>query len=106
MFNGQCSIFLLVSDFASFWALPRKKYLARQEKFSACAGRKFRFFSLTMQRYEFFIVVQWSRNRRNTNFNNSYKCHAYLFQISDFSFYIAPPPGAELKLYLYNIYTI
>ena len=89
MINVQCSIFLLVSDFASFLALPRKKYLARQEIFSACAGRKFRFFSLTMQMYEFFIIVQWSRDRRNTNFNNSCKCHAYLFQISDFSFYIA-----------------
>ena len=57
MFNVQCSIFLLVSESTPFLALPRKHLPRAQVTFVAQAGRKFRQFSLTLQRYDFFIAV-------------------------------------------------
>ena len=58
MFNGQCSIFLLVSESTPFLALPRKHLPRAQVIFVAQLGRKFRLFSLTMQRCKKFKALQ------------------------------------------------
>ena len=50
-------MFLLVSEKSPFLALPRKQVPRAQTIFVAQAGRKFRIFSLTMQRYKNFKAL-------------------------------------------------
>ena len=57
MFNVQCSIFLLVSESTPFLALPGKHLPRAQIIFVVRAGRKFRIFSLTVQRYKNFKAL-------------------------------------------------
>ena len=57
MFNVQCSIFLLVSESTPFLALPGKHLPRAQIIFVVRAGRKYRIFSLTLQRYKKFNAL-------------------------------------------------
>ena len=59
MVNVQCSMFNLFTcrRIDSVFGLPGKQVSARQEIFVTRLGRKFRRFSLTMQRYDIFIAV-------------------------------------------------
>ena len=50
----DCTIILFVADWTLFCDFTRKHLPARLVIFVAQLGRKFRLFSLTMQRYEIF----------------------------------------------------
>jgi hypothetical protein len=56
-----CTIILLVADWTLFCDFTRKQLPARLAIFVAQLGRKFRLFSLTLQRYNLFIAVYESR---------------------------------------------
>ena len=53
----NCKICLLIAESTPFCALPRKQLPARYAIFVAQLGRKFRRFSLTMQRYKKFNAL-------------------------------------------------
>ena len=55
------TIILLVADWTLFCDFTRKQLPARKVIFVAQLGRKFRLFSLTVQRYNLFIAVYESR---------------------------------------------
>ena len=59
MFNVQCSMFNLFTRrrITPFLALPRKHLPRAQIIFVVRAGRKFRIFSLTVQRYKNFKAL-------------------------------------------------
>ena len=79
-------MFLLISEMTPFLALPRKQVPRAQTIFVAQAGRKFRLFSLTMQRYEkfkslpnFFAKKARKKARtlkRLTNLLQCYSCYS------------------------------
>ena len=61
----DCTIILFVADWTLFCDFTRKHLPARLVIFVAQLGRKFRLFSLTVQRYEYFQCLP-NNNRKMT----------------------------------------
>ncbi len=61
----DCTIILFVADETLFCGFTRKQLPARLVIFVAQLGRKFRLFSLTVQRYEYFQCLP-NNNRKMT----------------------------------------
>ena len=71
-----CPRILLISDSTPFCDFPRKHVPARLAIFVAQLGRKFRLFSLTMQRYEIFrsppnFFAKKARKKARSDFDGS-----------------------------------
>ena len=108
-FNGytlmDCTIILFVADWTLFCDFTRKHLPARLVIFVAQLGRKFRLFSLTVQRYEYFQCLP-NNNRKMTLKKALFeKTYSEWIQISDFSFIFAwclPDSSLFRFLYYYN----
>ena len=66
----DCTIILFVADWTLFCDFTRKYLPARLVIFVAQLGRKFRLFSLTVQRYEYFQCLP-NNNRKMTQLHLS-----------------------------------
>ena len=92
-------MFLLVSEMTPFLALPRKQVPRAQTIFVAQAGRKFRLFSLTLQRYKNFksfpnLFAKKTREKARSRNGFTNLLHATVLQLKNIV-------SSSLKITLY-----
>ena len=91
-----------------FLALPRKQVPRAQTIFVAQAGRKFRIFSLTMQRYKIFKALpNYSSKKARKKARSSFSCRKMIdLVILSLCHYVIKSLGdrREIDNYSINIY--